>query len=336
MGTMPRSFNFESQFVNSEKYYKSQAVLRLVNEEIKLAELYGDFEELDTVVTFCDANGLEIVGVEVKEYSRSGGDSLSAEEIAGLLLENFDIESNGHIVHYAIFDNRHGMAPSIFCVHDDSFINSCGQIPEKEFKNLLSKKNLEFELLAILRKDEKKGFRDPLELLDPHMTISADELMVDVSKVDITTVVNNSWKDVGYVERSPDSSGNSWVFDSEEVKKYQENGLEINPVITLSMERASEILGVGIEKFQGLKDFTFPLFSILVYGMQEAIEEGPGEGICLNCLSTEITAGDLVSCWRCGNTILMIYDEPFPVDDGLINKVRDFVHNIVSSMEVKA
>ena len=320
---MKNTFLFEEQFATPEDYYKSFLVLRKLNEKINLSKFYFDIPPLNELVEFCDEHMLEITGAEFQKCTYKGGNKVSQADMSKIIKDKLGIDSDGRIYSYSIADNKLNMAASIICIKVPDRPEGCITMTEPEFNQFLYSEGLEYYNAAI---EDPKSDRNNTSGKKPEYKteIVLADMFFSASKVVVTQIKDNKWEYIDYVEKPEGASSNQWIISSTEIGKYQDQHLEISPVIKAGPEAMAEAFNFTGKELQKIKSFEVSINSHMMYGQLEAMEEYVPDGLCLNCHGNDITRGDMVSCYNCGSDKLVFFDENFPWEDNMFEKLRSF------------
>ncbi len=316
---MNPKFKFESQFSNPLEYYKSYLVLRKLNEKIKLTKFHYNCDNLEELVQFCKANKLEITGAEIQKHTFTGGNKISSSDMASILKEKLNIESDGTIYNYSIADNKLGMAASIICIKDPSEPEGCITMTDKEFGRFMDSEGLEYYFTP--EEDEKI---DP-EKSKPRIVFS--ELFFSASKVVISNIRHDTWEYIDFINKPADSSEYEWILHNPELQKFKNDGLKIDPIIRISPVVMTNAFDKS-DVFQSIRTFDVPINSFMMQCQEEAMEDNVPDGICLNCFGNDFSTGDLVLCINCDSNIILFLDDNFPWADEMEEEIESYADKL--------
>ncbi len=124
------------------KYYKSFLVLRKLNGKIEITKFHYNSENLEDLVQFCKTYKPEITGVEIQKHTFTGGNKISSSDMASIMKEKLNIESDGTIYNYSIAGNKLGIAASIICIKNPSEPEGCITMTDTEFERFMDSEGL--------------------------------------------------------------------------------------------------------------------------------------------------------------------------------------------------
>jgi len=216
------------------------------------------------------------------------------------------------------------MYPDIFCVEMSGGQKKSHSITEEELLDAVFSSGLDcIDTEPYIVREEPSDAKSFTHIADP-LEHSA-ELSLWKARVQITSPHVKHWKDIAWIERPINSSGNDWVLHNEEVRIFIEEDFDINPILKLSSENFQKGLKLEKDRSKYIREFELPLYSDTVAFMSARHLDMVPSGICINCLNEGLLSDIDIECGHCGSNMIMYYDDTFPADAGVVREVRNYL-----------
>jgi len=316
------AFDFESQFQSPAEYYKAQMLFKLVNDEIRLADLHFKYEDLQQVTEFCDIYQVEIIGYDVKKHIPVGDETLSDEEVSTFIKEKLHIDCDGRVFCYEIEDRTNEFFQTITCSCKKDGSGEWVILPGEKFEEELSNEDMYSHLIAP-EEESNTGY---------DINIEGNNMSLSKSRVEVCTIPFDEWEYMDYLPKPEDAADNQWVLNNQEIRSHQENKYKIFPILRVSLENLENILDIDYSRLKDIREFDFLLPSDLTLFYSKAGDVIIPNGICLHCKTEEFQSHARgFSCKSCGKENYLHTNENFPIDDATFEEVQKFEEELTET-----
>jgi len=315
-----KNFSFDTQFATAEEYNKALFILRKLDEKTGISGFYTGPNDLESCVRFCNYHNLRITGVQVNQYQHSGGEKLSDKQLAALLKECYNIDTDGAIYQYFVLDSNRDFAPAIYCLSSKNNTN-CITYTDKDFQRLMADINLDFYLSTVYNEEaEGKHQKSPGKLKGHLMEAEGNGMHLSLSRVMVKTREKLTRKNIDFIISPQYPASNQWILNNEKLKSYDSKKLDLSPVIRIDKKLIASLVGSDIKKLKQFSDFEVPMSLFPEFYN----EEQTAYSICLSCKDNNLMGNDIAWCKECADDNLVLQNDDGSLSDQYVGEGKIF------------